>query len=148
MINSKAFTEIYELFEILGDEKKRKIPTKLLEHLKKNKLNSYSVEDFRENISNGVMSEDAITLYAFLELKYLIEDPLEKEILMAIYKHNDCINDKKYFEIELNELFSNSEKEVDDKIDVENNIELMKIKEENIFQKLLKKIKKILNLKK
>ncbi len=89
MENNLAYSEIYELFEILGDDYKNKIPKTFWDFVDKNMVKNYDKDKMRTDIENKKMSDEAMSLFAALNIKYLCEDELEKKLLLEIYKHND-----------------------------------------------------------
>lgn len=88
-MNSVACTELFELFQILGNEYKNKIPTKILEKIEQNKLIDYDPMVIRRKLWNGQISKEALSAYSTLNLQYIIEDEFEKKMLYEIYKYNN-----------------------------------------------------------
>lgn len=141
-INSEtrlAYTEVYELFEFLGKEYKVKIPKKLYEFLKENRLKEYNKAEYKNRIINNELSNNAINIYASLKIKYLCEDEFEKKMLNEIFKNNIK---QEYFEYRNIDDVFNSKKNYK-KTDITN---LPQTKSKSIFYRLFSYIKsKIFN---
>ena len=91
VLNNKkySYTEIYELIELMGEYYKNKLPIKVYNFFKENRLESYDKEEIIEKVRKKELSEEALNIYSFLYLKYFCEDELEKNILKQIYLKNN-----------------------------------------------------------
>lgn len=88
MINSSTCTEIHELFEILGDNYKNKVPKKFWQYIDQNRYKNYDKMAIRNDLWNKKMSKEALTLFSALNLKYLCKNEFEKSVLYEIYNSN------------------------------------------------------------
>ncbi len=143
-MNSLACTEIFELFEILGKEYRKKIPNKFWDFIEKNKLKTYDKEKINKDLWNGNISDDALNLYSALKFKYLCEDEFEKKILSEIYNYN-----RNNLNIKKKQIYENLETPVLDDLfkkqpynKTKEKTDLVVVKEETFFSKILKQIKK------
>lgn len=155
---SIAYAEVYSIIEKLGDRYKEKIPKKFIEYIDENRNKDYILENItEENISELIISRDALVILSLLNLNYWEEDDKEKARLLEIYKQND---EKKFGNYNNQDWLKNTSK-------IENNIEeselkleqeeakdssktkddefLIVVNENSIIYKVKKFIKKIIN---
>lgn len=86
----QAYAEIDEFIDLLDEEDRNKIPSKLREFFKQEKDISYNKEinpDIPINQQN--LKEETLALIAILNLKYICEDENEKATLKKIYQENE-----------------------------------------------------------
>lgn len=137
-----VYNEIFELFEILGKDKKSKIPSRFWKFVEKNKLIQYDKSKIIRDIWNGTLSEDAKNLYGLLKLKYLCDDDLEKKILYETYRCNSEIKKEKkkmnIMHIKTN-LIENNSKINQEKIKTQKT-EIIEYKKEKWYKIILTKI--------
>lgn len=91
---AKAYVEILEIINNMGEEYKKKIPSKLINFFEQNKDPNYYYQlkkSEKENIK--IFSNETIGLLSMLEYKYWSKDN-EKKILNDALKENE----KKYQE--------------------------------------------------
>lgn len=87
----KAYAEVDEILELMEDTYKFKIPEKLRELFKKEKLQNYSPNiDLKISLDEQNLQRETFSILAMLNLKYWCEDEKEKQELMTIYKKNDA----------------------------------------------------------
>lgn len=137
---NKAYSEVYEILQLLDDEFISKLPKKFIEFIEKEKDNEYIT-----NINPKIPLEeqnllaDTVNILAMLKLDYWSTED-EKQELLSILNQNE-----KEYQSELNEkynpdnIFKNRQS-----IKQEQNIEetsLVPIKEKNFILKLFEKIK-------
>ena len=141
---SKAYSEILQIINNMGETYKKKIPTKLLEFFEKNKDLDYNYKlDKTTDNSDKVISPKTIGLLAMIEEKYWAKDD-EKELLKQALKENE-----KTFQEELRKkynpdnLFENKKQEViQEENTAVNNVSMIEYKA-NFFTRIINKIKKI-----
>ena len=107
-MNNIACTEVFELFQILGKEYKNRIPEKIWNFIKNNKLINYDIIEVRQNLWNGKISKEALNIYSALNFQYIIEDEFEKKILSEIYQYNNKTKtiEQTFFDVNyLNDIF-------------------------------------------
>lgn len=149
-MNSLACTEVLELFELLGEETKSKIPNNFWQVVEQNRLKNYDKKKMQEDVWAGKMSDEGINLYAALKLKYLSEDELEKKILEEVYNYNasnKAENKKDIPKVKINnEIFSAKKEDiVNGKVKTEK-VSMVEYKE-SFITKIINKIKNIFSRK-
>ena len=139
-MNNTACTEVFELFQILGKEYTNKIPKKIWEYIKNNKLTNYDEFIVRQDLWNGKISKEALNIYSALNFKYIIEDDFKKKMLTEIYNYNEkntkSVGKTNYETHSLNSIF-----EKINNITSKENLEISILKKENFIEKILNKIK-------
>ncbi|MCM1230600.1 MAG: hypothetical protein NC489_10740 [Ruminococcus flavefaciens] len=83
---ARAYTEIWELLQVLGDDFINRVPEDILRVIEENRDTSYVFKitsDFAHN-----MSRKGIVVFAVLNLNYWAT-PEERERLSAIYERNE-----------------------------------------------------------
>lgn len=103
----KAYKEVNQILDIMGDEYKNKINKNLLTALKEKEAKDYQTR-INPNISflEQKISRKAISILAVLNMKYWIDDENEKDRLLKLYDEN-----YKNYEKKCNDIFKKSEKE-------------------------------------
>lgn len=149
-MNSLACTEVLELFELLGEETKCKIPNNFWQVVEQNKLKNYDKKKMQEDVWAGKMSDEGINLYAALKIKYLSEDELEKKILEEVFNYNasnKAENKKDIPKVKINnEIFSAKKEDiVNEKVKTEK-VSMVEYKE-SFITKIINKIKNIFSRK-
>lgn len=137
---NKAYSEIYEILQLLDDEFINKLPNKFIEFIEKEKDNEYVV-----NINPNIPLEeqnllsDTINILAMLKLDYWCTED-EKQELLEILNQNE-----QEYQAELTEkynpdnIFKNKKvTKIDENTE---EISLVPIKEKSFILKLLDKIK-------
>lgn len=149
-MNSLACTEVLELFELLGEETKCKIPNNFWQVVEQNRLKNYDKKKMQEDVWAGKMSDEGINLYAALKIKYLSEDELEKKILEEVFNYNasnKAENKKDIPKVKINnEIFSAKKEDiVNEKVKTEK-VSMVEYKE-SFITKIINKIKNIFSRK-
>lgn len=137
---AKAYVEILEIINHMGDQYRKMIPSKLLKFFEENKDSNYfyDLNESKDN-NNPIFSNETIGLLSMLESKYWAKDN-EKKIL------NDALieNENKY-QKDLREKY-NPDNIFKDKVakakPVENSIAIVEYKE-SIFTKIKNWFKRI-----
>jgi len=137
---NKAYSEVYEILQLLDDEFINKLPKKFIEFIEKEKDYDYIVNiDPNIPLEEQNLLPDTINILAMLKLDYWSTED-EKQELLNILNQNE-----KEYQQELNEkynpdnIFKNRQL-----VKQEQNIEetsLVTIKEKNFILKLFEKIK-------
>ncbi len=138
-----AYSEVDEFIELLPEDIKQKIPQNLRRIFKEEKDKNY-VKKIAQNvpIKEQNLLEETLAIIAMLNLDYICEDEDEKERLREVYENNE----KKYqklFQMDFND------NEIFGKIDYNKKQEknIVIIKKQTMFQKLVSKVKSIFNKK-
>ena len=140
----KAYAEVDEFLSFIEDVYIDKIPKKLRELFKNERL-----EDYKPNIDPKIpldeqkLQKKTFSILAMLNLNYWCEDKKEKQDLIAIYAENDRKKEELREKYNLDNLFK--KKETEQKIEeprknTAENTALVEYKEEKFFNKLIKKI--------
>ena len=140
----KAYAEVDEILSFMEDVYIDKIPKKLRELFKNERL-----EDYKPNIDPKIpldeqkLQKKTFSILAMLNLNYWCEDEKEKQDLIAIYAENDRKKEELREKYNLDNLFK--KKETEQKIEepqknISENTALVEYKEEKFFKKLIKKI--------
>ena len=144
-----AYSEVYSILNLLGNEYIQKIPSKLYEEFKNKRNVSYTPE-YSEEILNSQLniSRKALTILSALNIQYWESDPEKIDLLNKIYENNGRIaqiDKSKQFS---SDIFANKKNKTQNNSDKpEENAELIVKKEESTIVKILytffKKIKNI-----
>lgn len=137
----KAYSEVYEILQLLDDEFIDKVPKKFMEFIEKEKDNDY-IPNIKPNVSleEQELLEDTINILAMLKLDYWCENEAEKQELLDILNKNEI-----EYQQELREkynpdnLFKNKNKSYDENVKEEKSLVIKA--EKNFIIKLFEKIK-------
>lgn len=141
---SRAYSEVYEFINSLGNEYKNKLPKKVYLTIQDNRDKNYIPKyETNQSVDSNTFSKEALALISALNLQYWCEDVEEKERLKKVYTENQKLENEKY---SYENLFKNNkmEKQIQEEQQSEN-VQMIEYKEENIFIKFLNKIKTILD---
>lgn len=146
-LNKIACTEVFDVLSYMEKTVIMKIPFEVLNLIKENRdLNYISRVDKNDIFNPNNLSEESISILAWLDLEYLAskESKIEK---LKIYQKNEEIYQQKLREkYKIDNLFKNYE-QCDSKDNCKINIERSNqiiVYKENIFFRILKKIKTLL----
>ncbi len=101
MINSKqlpkAYSEVYSFINALGDSYIAQIPTSIYNTIKENRDINYNPKfEASQTVTKGMISQEALSLIAALNLQYWCKDENEKIKLKQAYIENTKKEDEKY----------------------------------------------------
>jgi len=137
----EIYSEVYAILVLLGERFVNKLPNKLFELIKDERLDSYNPQyNLELPLEEQNVKEETIDMIALFYLNYWCSSKEEKEQLKEVWKENE----EKY-EKELNEkyntdnLFKNRQTENKD----EKEISMIKYKK-SIFRIIIDKIKQML----
>ena len=136
-IDAKAYSELFEIINLLDESEKNKIPTKIYENIKSQKskeyINQYNTLD---DINENNIEEKTAILLTSLYLDYIANDEEKKEV-EDVLKENEKQLSEKY---STENMFKNRNKEENtQKINTMVTIK----KKETVFTKILNKIKSL-----
>lgn len=98
---AKAYVEILEIINYMGEEYKKKIPTKLLNYFEENKDSNYVYQlEKHKDKDIQIFSTETIGLLSMIEYKYWTKDN-EKELLT-----NALIENEKKYQGYINEKYN------------------------------------------
>ena len=140
----KAYAEVDEILSFMEDVYIDKIPKKLRELFKNERL-----EDYKPNVDPKIpldeqkLQKKTFSILAMLNLNYWCEDEKKKQDLIAIYAENDRKKEELREKYNPDNLFK--KKETEQKIEesqknTSENTALVEYKEDKFFKKLIKKI--------
>lgn len=142
---SIAYAEVYEILSFMEQKYIDKIPLKLMELFREEKI-----KDYKSNIEPTIplyeqnLQKKTLVILAMLNLNYWCEDENEKKELIKLYAQNDKRKEEELREkYNPDNLFKKKEKIVEDNKINQENTQLIEYKEQNIFKKILSKIMKL-----
>ena len=144
VINStNVFVEITEIFKYIEKDILEKIPQKVRDEIKNNCNPNYRFEyDPRKSLNEQNIKEETKDLLSALYLMYCCDETTKNEILKICKENEDSYNRELAEKYSYEKLFKNRKKAThiieDDTI-----TDLVVHKEENIFTKIINKIKSI-----
>ncbi len=105
----QTYSELCEFLDLLGNQYKSKIPTKLLELFETNRSNDYTPHiNPNVPIKEQNLMSDTLALIALLNLKYWCTDTNEIERLKSVYNQNENLYKKELEEkVDINRIFNN-----------------------------------------
>ena len=137
--NNYAYSEVIKIIDNMEVKYKEMLLQKLIDFLNENKNFEYQKHiNPRTTLSKQNISKDANSILAMINLKYWVKDEEHKTSLLNRYKAND----DSLMNIENNYLFKNN---IDKKTEniTNANKELVVIKKENIFIRIINFLKSI-----
>lgn len=140
MENMLAYAEIDEILNLLEDDYREKVPKKVRDFFKEEKMKDYHPEiDIEKPLIEQNLKRETMVLLAILNLNYWCENEKEKQRFLNELDKNE--EEKKELEEKYNpdNLFKKKQDE-----STENNLQIVEYKKPNFIQILLTKIKKIL----
>lgn len=144
----KIFSEVYKVINILGQEYITKIPSKCYNLIKSNASKEYSPNyNSISELNENNISREAVSLIILLYLNYWCNSIEEKQTLKDVLEKNQKDFEEKYSYDNMFKRKSNikqdvrqyGDKEQDESINQNQQILVIK---ENIFTKIIEKIKK------
>lgn len=141
--NMLAYAEIDEILSLLEDEYKEKVPEKIRQFFKEEKMNDYYPKiDIDKPLIEQNLKRETIVLLAILNLNYWYEGEDEKQKFLNELAKNE--KEKKELEKRYNpdNLFKNKKYDNIEDIDNKNkeNVSLIEYKHQNVFKRILEKI--------
>lgn len=142
MLNSKAYTEVFCIINLMTDEMKTKIPEKIMKNIQERMDINYEFYIHEEDIEDAELLEDTEKILSVLYTDYLSTDEerkiiLNKERILLNFKNN---TENKT--VEIKDVFSKNKISEHDDI-VSNTKELINAKKENWYSKIFNFIKRI-----
>lgn len=135
----KAYSEIYEILNLMESEYTDKVPDKLKKLIISEKDNS-----FKPNIKIDIplesqnLQKETLTILAILYLNYWYESEQEKQELIKLFDSVDRQKQEKY---SIDNIFKKRQNTLDTIEDIDTSLIEYK---ENIFSKLINKLKRLL----
>ena len=133
-----AYSEVDEILSLMEEEYVNKIPSKVLEFIKREKLDDYS-PNIKADIplTEQNLKRDTMIMLAVLNLNYWCESEEEKQEFLDELAKNE--KERKALEEKYNpdNIFKNK---INNEDTIKQNILPVEYKKENIFKKILNKI--------
>ena len=138
----KAYSEVYEILQLLGSEFIDKVPNKFIEFIAKEKDNEY-YQNIKKDIplEEQNLLEDTINILAMLKLDYWCENEEEKEELESILTENERL-----YQEDLREKYNPDNIFKRKEIENPNNLPI-EIEKVNLWKRILQYIQKLFNIK-
>lgn len=135
----RAYSEVYGFINALGEEYINKVPKKIYSIIRNNRDVNYNpIFNASESITTQNISKEALAIISALNLQYWCEEPQEKERLKRVYHQNAKKEEEKY---SYENMFQNNKVEAEDVEVQTENVQIIEYKEENIFTKIMNKIR-------
>ncbi len=138
----QAYTEVYQVLENMPHEYLNKIPLKILEILREEKLQDYKININKENpVDKTKLSKQTMTILAIFNYCYWCPNIKVKNDLYRIYLKNEG-NITKEIQENLYNLFKNNINSTpQNNIPIKDNVTIVKYKT-SIFAKIVNWLKK------
>lgn len=142
-IDSKVFNEVLEILKYVPKDDYEKIPFEIIELLEDNSCKDYIVE-YNPNLSLSEQgfSEDAKVIIAIFFRDYWATEK-QKEKILAKEKYDEYLEEMKKQEMFNPDIFKTKSNENIEKESKNENTQIVVIEENNIFKKIILKIKRI-----
>ena len=135
----KAYSEIYEILNLMEEEYVIKVPQKLRDLFKKEKDDNFFVNiNIDKPLENQNLQKDTLTILAVLYINYWSESDEEKQELIKLFRDVDKRNEELY---STDNLFKKTGK-MENLNDKTINGQLI-VQKNNFFIKIINKIKKL-----
>ena len=145
---SRAYSEVYEFINIIGDDYINEIPAKIYNVIENNREKEYNPKiKTVDEMLEYEFSTEALALIAALNLQYWCKDKNIKEKYINEYNQNEqkeerLLNEKYSYE----NLFKNRSKlNIEHDEEKSQETKELVVYKENILRKIFQKIKKIFN---
>lgn len=141
--NTKAYSEVYEIVNMLEKEYLDRIPKNVLDFLDEARDKEYQpIIEINKPLNEQKLQRYTMVLLAILDLNYWCDSEEEKQELLDIFNRNTEIKIKQQKELEIKYNPDNLFKKKQTISEIEENEELSMIeyKESNIIKRILDKI--------
>lgn len=139
----KAYAEVNKILSLMEKKYVEKIPHKMREMFKNEKLDGYEPSiNIEKTLDKQNLQRKTLAILAMLNLNYWCETEKERQELLKVYAENDEKEEQAIRErYNPDNLFKNKEK-IKQK-NIVNNTHLIEYKEEKLIRRILKKIKSL-----
>ena len=146
--SKKVYSEVYQVLNILGNEYIRKLPKSLYNMLEEKRDTTYNPK-YTDEIAFDMQNikKESLNILALLHFNYWCNSYEEKLELQNILEENEKIHKENLREKYNPENIFKNKKNVYTKEAVENNMAVIEYKE-NIFRRVINKIKNIFTINK
>ena len=143
---AKAYTEVDKILSFMETQYVEKIPIKLRELFKNEKLKNYDPIIKKEiPLNEQKLEKKTYAILAMLDLKYWCDNEEEKQELIRAYSNNDKNREKELREkYNPDNIFRHKTKQYEQERNTEEITSLVELKEESFIKKIIDRIKKII----
>ena len=141
----KAYAEVYKILSFMEVEYTEKVPKKLREIFKNEKL-----KDYNPNIDKNIplneqnLERKTYAILAMLDLNYWCDNEEEKQELLKAYSNNDKKRQEQLREkYNPDNIYKNKTKEIEQEKAGEKITTLAEYKEESFIKKIINRIKRL-----
>lgn len=132
----EIYSEVYSILNTLGNDYTKKLPIKLYNIIKENKLEGYNPQYKSVDLKNQDIKRESLAMIALFYLNYWCDSKEEKQQLKEIFNNNE----KKY-KIEIDEKYNiKFNRKREQKEDEPEDTKAMVVYKEPIFKRFIKKI--------
>ena len=133
-----AYAEIDIILNLLEDEYRERVPSKLRNFFKEEKMTEYEPKiDVNKPLEEQGLSEETMNLLAILYLNYWCDSEEEKQELINEFERNQKEIEEQY---NPENIFKKRKEERENKIENTENFQMIEYKEQGFIRKLLSKI--------
>lgn len=138
-----AYSEVYEILNLLDKEYKEKVPEKIITFFKEERLKDYKPEiDTDIPLIDQNLKRETIVLLAILNLNYWCNTPEEKQEILDELAKNEKEKQELLDKYNPDNLFNKKQNKANEE-PMQESTEIIVYKETNFVIKLLNKIKQL-----
>ena len=143
MNSSLAYSEVYEILNLLEDEYKNRVPKKVIEFFEREKKKKYNpIIEIDVPLDKQNLKRETMVLLAILNMNYWCDNEDEKQEMLNSFNENEA--SKKLKEKELAEKYNPDNLFKKNEIhEVIEEVAMVEYKEPNFIQKIISKIKSL-----
>lgn len=135
-----AYSEVYEILNLLDKEYKEKVPDKVRTFFEEERLKDYKPEiNVDIPLIDQNLKRETITLLAILNLNYWCDTPEEKQEIIDELANNEKERQELLEKYNPDNLFKNKQNKDKNTINTQE-VSLVEYKKPNLIQKILSKI--------
>ena len=143
MNSSLAYSEVYEILNLLEDEYKNRVPKKVIEFFERERDEKYNpIIEIDVPLDKQNLKRETMVLLAILNMNYWCDNEDEKQEMLKSFNENEV--SKKLKEKELAEKYNPDNLFKKNEIhEVIEEVAMVEYKEPNCIQKIISKIKSL-----
>lgn len=143
MNSSLAYSEVYEILNLLEDEYKNRVPEKVIEFFERERDEKYNpIIEIGVPLDKQNLKRETMVLLAILNMNYWCDNEDEKQEMLNSFNENEA--SKKLKEKELAEKYNPDNLFKKNEIhEVIEEVAMVEYKEPNFIQKIISKIKSL-----
>lgn len=143
--SKRTYSQVYGILQMLGEEYINKIPSKLYNLIKEERMEEYSPKySIDDDIQKQDISTEAMAIIALIHLNYWCESQKEKDELRELFKRNEeeyiKMQNEKY---NPDNLFKREEREIQEEGTAKRQMLIVAEPKKNIFKKVIDMLKRI-----